>query len=409
LGGRPGDKPDRFFTKPGEATSIVIGNRDSRPLVIRGTGALAPGLIGDVLTESDRRRDRGLSSVACAEPNADAWFAGGGSAVGRESILYLSNAESSPATVDVDVYSREGLVDAPAGRGIVVPANRTRRVSLDALAPGAGPLAVRVRVSSGRVSSALRDGLREGLQPRGSDYVPQATAPARRIVIPGLVGGPGTRTISLLAPGDADATVSIRVLGRDEDFAPEGGDVVQVPAGRLVRVDLSRAIGAESVTLVVDSDEPVTGGVLVRRTRSGDSPDFAWAAAAGPVAPVGAVATSRVGGSWKAFLMLAAPDADAVVDLRVGAPGGRLATERIEIPAGRVRVISLGRADDPVVRGVMVLPVQGSGPVHAARMQQLDGATGVAITSLPLSALRVEVAVPEAAPDLSAGLGGAAR
>jgi hypothetical protein len=237
--------------------------------------------------------------------------------------------------------------------------------------------------------------------------VPQASAPARRAVIPGLVGGQGSRSLTILAPGDADATVTVRVLGRQEDFAPQGADVVQVPAGRLVTVDLTDAIDGEAVSLALESDVPVTAGAFVRRSRPNTFAEFAWAAAVPPVAGIGGVATSRIGGGWDAFLMLAAADEDAQVDLQLGVPGNRLRTERISVPAGRVRVVPVGVSQDPAFRGVLVVPVPGSGPVHAARLQQFDGVKGVTVTSLPVRSLRVEVPVPEAAPDLSAGLSGA--
>jgi hypothetical protein len=107
--------------------------------------------------------------------------------------------------------------------------------------------------------------------------------------------------------------------------------------------------------------------------------------------------------------MLTAGDEPASVDLRIGVPGARLRTQRVDIPANRVRVVQLGESDDPVFRGVLVVPRAGSGPVVAARLQQFDGVKGTTVSSLPVRSLRVEVAVPDAAPDLSAGLGSAER
>lgn len=407
LGGKPGAPPNRSMDTPGDAITVTSGSADTPPIVVRGLGSLAPGLVGDVLTVSNRLEDRGLSSVACAEPNADAWFVGGASAIGRRSTLFLSNADITAATLDVDVYTESGLADAPAGRGVVVPAGKTRRLAIDALAPGVGRVAVRVRVSSGRVSSALRDGERDGLRPRGSDYVPQAAAPSRSVVIPGLPGGPGPRELWILAPGEDDATVSVEVLGRDGSFSPEGADIVQVTAGSLVALNVSQAIDGEAVSLRLTSDEPITAGAFVRRAAVNTFPDFVWTAAAAPILGTGGIATSRVGGGWDAYLMIAAPERDVSVELRIGVPGQRLRRQVVDVAAGRVKVVRAGISNNPAFRGVLVVPREGSGPVYAARLQQYDGVKGVTSTVLPVRSLRVEVAVPQAAPDLSAGLGGA--
>jgi hypothetical protein len=401
------DAPSRTLEAPGDAAAVVADTENAPPLLARGVGALAPGLAGDTLTVSSRARDRGLSSVQCAEPNADAWFVGGGSDVGRRSTLVLSNADSTAAALSVDVYSRDGLVDAPAGRGIVVPPRTTRTLGLDALAPGAGALAVRIRVDTGRISSALRDTDRAGLRPRGSDYVPQAAAPAERVIVPGLPGGAGVRQLRVVVPGDADATVNLRILGREESFAPEGADVVQASAGRLTVVDLTSAVDGEAVALELTSDQPLTAGVFVRLQAPGTLPEFAWTAAASAVSGGAAAATNRVGDGWAAAVHLAAPDAEAEVDLLIGVPGGELETTRVTVPAGRSTSVSLGTSEAAALRSVLVLPVAGTGPVHAARIQRFEGANGDTVTTLPLRSLRLSVDVPQAAPDLSVGLGAA--
>jgi hypothetical protein len=408
LGGKRGDPPNRAMSKPGDSFNVATARSDTPPLVVRGIAALAPGLTADVLTVSNRLEDRGLSSVACAEPSADAWFVGGASAVGRRSTLFLSNADISPAVLDIDVYDAKGLVDAPAGRGVVVPAAKTRRIAIDALAPGAGRVAVRVRVASGRVSSALRDGQRDGLRPQGSDYVPLAAPPSRSLVIPGLPGGPGARELTILAPGNDDATVKVEVLGREGSFAPQGVDLVTVTAGTIKTVSLTKAVDGEAVSLRLTSDEPITAGAFHRRAERNTYPEFAWTAATPALVGTGGVASSIIGDGWTAVVMIAAPKEPAVVVVRTGIPGGALKEQVVNIPAGAVRVVRLGVSAKFARRGVLVIPREGSGPVHVARIQQYDGAKGTTSTVLPMWSSRVLVNVPQSAPDVSAGLRGGA-
>lgn len=408
LGGKPGEAPNGAIAKPGGAVRVLAARADTRPSVVRGAGALAPGLTADVLTVSSRDRDRALASVACVEPSADVWFVGGASAIGRRSTLFLSNAEISPATLDIDVYDAKGLVTAPAGRGVVVPASQTRRIAIDALAPGAGRVAVRVRVASGRVSAALRDVQRNGLRPQGADYVPIAAPPSRSVVLPGLPGGLGSRDLTILVPGNNDATVNVEVLGRDGSFVPQGVDVVQVGAGSIKTVSLTEAVDGEAVSVRLTSDEPITAGALYRRAERGTVPEFAWTAATPALVGTGGVASSITGAGWSAGVMIAAPQGAAVVVVRRGLPGGALQDQVIDIPAGAVRLVGLATSNVFARRGLLVVPQEGSGPVHVARIQQFSDASGVTSTILPIWSSRVLVSVPQAAPDLSAGLRGGA-
>jgi hypothetical protein len=396
------------MTKPGGAIRVLASRSDTPPSVVRGAAALAPGLTADVLTVSYRSQDRGLASVSCVEPSAETWFVGGVSAIGRRSTLYLSNAEISPATLDIDVYDAKGLVAGAAGRGVVVPAAKTRRITLDALAPGAGRVAVRVRVASGRISAALRDVQRNGLRPQGSDYVPIAAPPARSVVVPGLPGGRGSRDLTILVPGGNDATVNVEILTREGSFVPQGIDVVQVAAGSIKTVDLTQALSGEAASVRLTSDEPITAGALYRRNERATFPEFAWTAATPALVGTGVVGSSITGSGWSAGIMIAAPREAAVVSVRSGAPGGPLKEQRVTIPAGTVQLVGLGGSRTFARRGALIVPEEGSGPVHVARIQQFSESTGVASTILPVWSSRVLVSVPETAPDLSAGLRGGA-
>jgi hypothetical protein len=170
-------------------------------------------------------------------------------------------------------------------------------------------------------------------------------------------------------------------------------------------VNLTSAIDGEAVAVELTSDQPLTAGAFVKLQRPAALPEFAWTTSTLPVDGGAAAATNRVGEGWSAFLHLAAPESEAQVDLLIGVPGGRLETTRVTVPAGRSLSVSLGGASDATLRSALVLPIAGTGPVHAARVQLLDGANGDSVTTMPLRSLRLSVAVPQAAPDLSVGLG----
>ena len=228
---------------------------------------------------------RGLASTECAAPGNDFWFVGSGAAVGRRGRLYLSNAESVPAVVDVALYGPDGPIDAPSGRGITLAAGAQRVLKLDALAPDVERFGVHVQVRQGRVAAALRDQQVQGLTPLGADWVPASHAPARRLVLPGVPPGAGERHLMILVPGDSDAIVQVRLIAVDGSFAPSGLDVTEARAGRVSDIDLAPFAGGQAVAVELKSDQPITAGVLIRGRRRGkpSAPRWPTRAAAPPI------------------------------------------------------------------------------------------------------------------------------
>ena len=166
-----------------------------------------------MLTRSTVDAMRGLAGTVCAVPGTDFWFVGSGAVVGQRGRVYLTNPEAAPAVVDVTLYGPDGPVDAPAGRGVPVAAGTQEVRLLDALAPGVTRFAVHVHARSGRIAAAVRDQQVDGLTPRGADWLPPAAAagPAARCC-PASRPARGSGSLQVVAPGDSDAIVKIRLV-----------------------------------------------------------------------------------------------------------------------------------------------------------------------------------------------------
>lgn len=167
----------------------------------------------------------GLAASACTEAASDSWLVGGSTAVGRTSLVLLSNPSTVVATVDLTVYGETGQVDAPGSTGILVQPGTQRIISLAGLAPNLLSPVVHVQSTGGSVAAALEESVIRGLQPGGVELTGPTTAAGNAQVIPGVVVTPpsaevsvdegavseDTPSVRVLVPGDTAATVSVGV------------------------------------------------------------------------------------------------------------------------------------------------------------------------------------------------------
>ena len=401
--GTPAVPVERLQAPGSAAYSPVAG---TGPLVGRGTGRSAPGLVASQLTRSTNATMRGLAGTTCAPSATDFWFVGSGSVVGQRGRVYLTNTEAAPAVVDVELYGPDGPIGAPDAQGITVAAGEQEVRLLDALAPGTSRFAIHVRARQGRISAAVRDLQVDGLTPLGADWVPPAAAPALRQWVPGVPGGEGERRLQVVAPGESDAIVRVRFLTDSGDFAPAGLDVIEVPAGSVTDVDLAPFTGGEAVTIELESDAPVTAGVLTRLgVRTGQLGDIAYAAAGTSLLPVtpGVVAQVRTGEPVTSALLLTAPAGTATVELTPLPPAAGTPVE-VAVPAGRQVVVDLATVSTAGEFAVAIIPRPGSGRVFAVRQVDEQEARGPMMTSTPVTPGRYAVPVPSVVADLSTGL-----
>jgi hypothetical protein len=254
------------------------------------------------------------------------------------------------------------------------------------------------------VSAAVRDQQVDGLTPLGVDWLPAATAPRREVVVPGVPGGAGERMLQVIAPGESDAIVRVRLVSESGAFAPAGLDVIEVSAGSVSEVDLAQFTAGEPVTVLLESDVPVTAGVLTRLAgASGQLGEIAYAAAADPLTPQrpGVVPEVRQGENLSSRLLLTSSGRDVTVDLAPLPPATGTPTE-VRVPGGSQVTVDLATVSSAEVFAMTVTPRTGS--VYAVRQVDETEERGPFVTSSPVPPGRYVVPVPRVVADLSTGL-----
>lgn len=290
-GGQPGES-----TGPQDLTAGVLAGRQVESPTVLGADALqgmkpsAAGVLKFSATDGDLQ---GSAAANCQAPANDLWLAGASTTVGRTSVLVLSNASSTPATVSLELFGGQGQIQAPGSRGLLVAPGTTRSIVLAGLAPGEDQLTVHVRSAGGPVAAAIQQSVLRGLTPGGVDFIAPGAAPASRQAMTGVdiqdaagiaaVTGTGGfddagPTLSLTVPGSADAVVEIKLFGRDGQKALPGGGVVTAKAGAVTEVSLA-GVPAGQYTVSTSSDVSFVAAARVTRGLSSDKAlDVAWAA-----------------------------------------------------------------------------------------------------------------------------------
>ncbi len=394
---------------PGER-GLYVGRSGERDSVVgRGDGLLAPGFS---VTQTERTVDgagRGIAATSCLPTGADFWFVGAASGVGQRAVLVLTNPEGATAAVDVDVYGTRGPVDAPAARGVQVEPRSRTELRLDQLAPGQRVLALHVKVTSGRLSAALTETDVDGLQPRGTDWIPTALGPATQVTVPGVPpvakGRESDVRLDVVAPGDSDAVVRLSLATSDGVFAPVGSDVLEVPAGSVASFDLTEALRGQAASLLLESDVPVTAGARVLLKRPDYYGDVLFLSAADALSAAAVVPENQTTDDLATRLVLTAPESAASVEVKAFNQTDS-DTTTVSIEGGTTQVVTV--TPPPGLRryGLVITPLPGSGPVVGVRFIDEEGARGPLVSALPLRAARLTAVVREAVPELTAGMQG---
>ncbi|WP_067172572.1 DUF5719 family protein [Microtetraspora niveoalba] len=369
----------------------------TRPVTVAGMGTMAAGLEAAQTTRVASGAQRGLSGVRCVEPGAEAWFIGPGPAA-ADVTLHVANADVAPADVAVMIYAGEGPVLSDRGNGMVIKPGEYREVKLRDLAPSPLVMAVQVTTDGGRVAAAIRASLGEG---KGVDWLPVATPPSTRVVVPGLPGSAGQRELYVATPGERDTVVQVKAVLKDGSYALKNKETVEVPAGSTTTLDLTTGVGGQAGALVLTSDEPIVAGM--RMTGTGSRQDAAFTAGAAPIDLGSVVAdggpgkkSAKGGGKQESRLVLSAPFGAATVRVRIlpqdGAPA---APVEVRLPAARSKEIKL-KAPAGAGSGfaVHIVPVPGSGPVYGGRVLSEETGEGVLLTAQPLAQARTWALVP---------------
>lgn len=218
----------------------------------------------------------------CSDPAASQWFVGGSADITARGKLILVNSGLSESITDVFIWSGA----SPATTKVVsVKANSFESIGLDSLAPGESSLVIRVVSRSGRLNAFVVDERGKGLRTLGGDLVSPGLAPSKQIYIPAIPLQPKVKNapaqqLRLLAPGDADANVSVEIISGDGRFTPVGFDDITVKKGQVMNFPLSPTVSSSVYGLRITSDEPIVAGAFANIGR-----DFVWSSSVPPLAP----------------------------------------------------------------------------------------------------------------------------
>lgn len=333
---------------------------------------------------------QGTAAANCQQPSNDQWIAGASTTVGRTSVLVLSNASSSPATVNLELYGAKGQIQAPGSRGLLVAPGTTRSVVLAGLAPGEEQLGLRVRSSGGPVAAVIQQSVLRGLTPGGVDFITPGAAPATRQVMTGVdiqdAAGIAALTaksgykdaapaLQITVPGPSDAVVEIKLYGRDGQKALPAGGVVTAKAGSVTEVSLA-GVPAGHYTVAASSDVSFVAATRVSRGLQANEPsDVAWAASGIRLGSQHVVAVPQ-GGSRE--LVFGALDGRATITYSAITADGKVRTPATaDIAGGTTASIAVPeKADGADVVGYVVSAA--GDPAYGAVLVGQEGRSDVA-------------------------------
>ena len=206
----PAGAADLSVTEPGSGHQPAEA---PGPVLLTGQGAMATTGSGVVSSSATSGEFTGLMGAPCLPPGTEQWLVGVGSTDADRTELILTNPDEAQAEVDLRFYGPRGRVVVPGSPGVVVAGRSTRTVSVSSLVDTSGPLSVAARASAGRVTVAARRVRTVDLQPGGADWQVPSSTPATTVVIPGVPGDGGTRSLAVVNPGSHRAQVGVEVLG----------------------------------------------------------------------------------------------------------------------------------------------------------------------------------------------------
>lgn len=396
-----GKKPVVSLKEPGKPATGEASGADSPALIGTATARLAPGWTAQQTTTIEAGDGRGLLGISCTAPDTDFWFPAASTAKSRQDYVHLTNPDDTAAVADIELYGPDGSLKSDVGEGITVPAGSGIRVLISTLtSKAADDVTVHVTTRSGRVGAAVR----AADSKTGSDWIAASAEPAKTLVLPGIPADATSVRLVAFAPGDDDADLKLKLLGKSGAISPAGHDELHVKSKMTAGLDLKDLTRGEAGSLMlVPAEEgkatPVVAALRVVRGK-GDKQEVGYIPATGPV---GARATAADNRSKGSVLSLAAPGAAGTVKVTAsaGSKGGTPVSKTYKIAAGATVAVT-----PPVPAGLkgtyaLTVETQSGGPVHAARTLTVeqDGIPMFTVQTLPDDKGTVEV--PAAEQDLS--------
>ncbi|MDJ0380675.1 DUF5719 family protein [Streptomyces sp. G-G2] len=402
-------KPVLESKTPGAPVGAASTGAEAPALTGTADGVLAPGWTAQQTTKVDVGQARGLLGVACTAPGTDFWFPGASTAKGRQDYVHLTNADDTPAVVDIRLFGPDGALktDPGSGENIKIGPRSSVPVLLSTIAPSAqlADLTAHVTTRSGRIGASVQvseDGV-------GSDWLPASTDPAGTLVLPGIPADATSVRLIAHAPGDEDADLGLRLTGPGGSITPAGNEQLHVKGGMSAVLDLKDVTRGEAGSLVLTPSGghkavPVVAALRVVRG-SGAKQELGFIAASAPVGARATVADNRTD-NGATTLALTVPSGAADAKVRVtaspGTQGGEAAVKEFTVKAGTTLAVPQPPAPAGG-KGQYALTVEtlSGGPVHAARTLSLPREGIPMFTVQTFQDDRGTVAVPKAVQDLS--------
>ena len=408
-------------------TATSMSTAEGGILTLTPADGRVANAVGSVTTLTKSGDLRGLTAAPCTQPSAMSWIVGGSIAAGSSAELRLVNPGVTPATAKVTLYGSIGRLSLPSNGEITVPAGGSSSLALETKGSQDPRIAVSVEADGGSVVPTLVTESLDGETPAGTDVITPGASPATDLVIPGVeIVEPAAQgevpeaktgadssdapAVRIVNPGQAPATVSVTMLGKDGARPLSGAQSVTIDAGSVFDIQLA-GVPAGTYGVQVTSSTPV--GAAVRMVRSGaEYPqrskalihDQAWAQAGLPgaadsgllavprgsslssavtVANSGAttsVTLSSLDGSWSQDVKVA-KGGSVVVEVPAKVAAVRLSTGNQESSSGTSRTSS-GLAAATIVTAqaggdmdgtlISTVPAQPDATVQAQRRILLD-------------------------------------
>lgn len=352
---------------PATVTAPVMpGAAGQGGTAVAATGRMAQGFEAE-LADAD-----GTGVVACTHPGSDMWFTGSGSVTGASGItLYLVNTGNLAASANVTIITDAGVQNGLAS-GITVAPHKSVTRSIVPFVHGSSALALHVQTSSGQVAASVREN-----GGTGGAWLPQAAAPATKLVIPGLTVASSAARLFVTVPGQSDARVKVVAFTAQGRFPQFAKTPLDAPSAATSSFPLS-SLGASAAGLELTSSVPIVAAVLIPGKGFGS-----FTTAVPPVTEQGVVAGNPATRGLTVGLLLTAPAGAARATVSVigaadapSAAGGAGAggQRAVSVAAGRTLAVTVPRP--PGGRqpfAIVITPAAGSGPLYAARVVTSGG------------------------------------
>ncbi len=408
-----GNKSNTAFTiASGEGTASTVGLAPIVPepqdipageiLVQESLGGDPLEVVGYgsevVATAATSKPSTGAGAARCAPRASGRWyFAAGSASIDADERILVYNPFPDEAVVTLALFTPGGERTRTGLQDVAVPAHEWRSIPINEVIQVKKTLAVEVVARRGRVVAWREMVIDSKDRPDGIEYDLGAPAPALKWYFPdGAVGEGANETLTILNPGEREATVSIVLATPVETLTPP--DLVEYPipprSQQVISIEEfagGNKDGIASVSAIVTSvnGEPI----VAERTIAISSDEMS-----GESSELGTTTTSA---SWFLGPAVLFPENDAVA---IMAPGGDDVTldisilvkgsgaisppelQGLKIRAGSRIKVPIATWTRGKTAGVIVTgdsPVVAERTAYAAGVNDIASLMGIPIRTLP--------------------------